>query len=539
MPTPSEQLLSRTIYDVDGTTTVWNFSFTGGYIDPSHVKAYTELPNGIRTPIIVTPEMLIGEFQLQVTPALPLSAGLLVIYRDTPKDLPLVDFVEGPLSEVALDTNARQAVFIAAEAVDLVNSTDVSAAIGAAEAAGLSAADAAVSQAAAAVSAADAFADRTQTGLDRTQTGLDRVAVASNLADAITIYSSIAAVQTAASTADTSATNAASSAAAAASSQTAAASSAGAASTSATNAANSAAAASTSAANAANSATAAAGSASDAASSATAAAGSAAAASTSATDAAASATAAAGLALTGLRNLIINGNFAINQRGYVSGTATSGANQYTLDRWRVVTSGQNATFTASANGNLVTAPAGGLEQVIEGASIAGGTYVINWTGTATCTVAGTSRAKGATFTRTAGTNTTVRFTGGTVGNVQVEPGTVVTAFEARPFGLELVLCRRYFRPLGAQNVVLFCQGTSQAFGSVPYGIPMRAAPSVTFPASATLVFGAASTQTITAFALDSSTVDVLSFVCTATGLSTGQAARLIGLSAPILLSAEL
>ena len=45
--------------------------------------------------------------------------------------------------------------------------------------------------------------------------------------------------------------------------------------------------------------------------------------------------------LAGFRNVIINGNPTINQRGYVSGTATSGANQYTLDRWRVVTSGPN------------------------------------------------------------------------------------------------------------------------------------------------------------------------------------------------------
>jgi hypothetical protein len=38
--------------------------------------------------------------------------------------------------------------------------------------------------------------------------------------------------------------------------------------------------------------------------------------------------------LAGFRNVIINGNPTINQRGYVSGAATSGANQYTLDRWQ-------------------------------------------------------------------------------------------------------------------------------------------------------------------------------------------------------------
>ena len=146
--------------------------------------------------------------------------------------------------------------------------------------------------------------------------------------------------------------------------------------------------------------------------------------------------------LSGLRNLIINGNFAINQRAYVSGAAVGAANTYTLDRWRVVQAGAWLTWTSTGNGRTVTTP-GSLEQVIEGASIAGGSYVINWTGTATCTVNGIARAKGETFTLTANTNATVRFSGGTVGEVQVEPGTVATVFEARPFGLELMLCYRY------------------------------------------------------------------------------------------------
>lgn len=182
--------------------------------------------------------------------------------------------------------------------------------------------------------------------------------------------------------------------------------------------------------------------------------------------------------LGGLRNLIINGNFAISQRGYVSGTATSGANQYTLDRWRVVTSGQNATFTASGNGNLVTAPAGGLEQVIEGLSIAGGTYVINWTGTATCTVAGVARAKGATFSLTASTNVAVRFSGGTVGDVQVEPGTVVTVFEARPVGLELMLCQRYWESIPFR--VDFSGNATSDFGTIMvfYKATKRALPTL-------------------------------------------------------------
>lgn len=178
--------------------------------------------------------------------------------------------------------------------------------------------------------------------------------------------------------------------------------------------------------------------------------------------------------LSGLRNLIINGNFAINQRAYVSGAAVGAANTYTLDRWRVVTSGQSLTFTASGNGNLVTAPAGGIEQVIEGASIAGGTYVINWTGTASCTVGGTARAKGATFTLAAGTNATVRFSGGTVGEVQVEPGSVVTAFEARPIGLELMLCQRY----GARFAGTLSTQLAPVTPFYPFPVPMRASPTI-------------------------------------------------------------
>ena len=181
--------------------------------------------------------------------------------------------------------------------------------------------------------------------------------------------------------------------------------------------------------------------------------------------------------LAGLRNLLINGNFAINQRAYVSGAAVGSANTYTLDRWRVVTSGQSLVFSASGNGNQITAPAGGVEQVIEGLSIAGGSYVLNWTGTATATVGGTARTKGGVFTLTAGANVTVRFTGGTVSVAQLEPGTIATPFEQRPYGMELILCQRYtVKLLG--SVAGVASAVSQ-FSSCTIGLQMRAAPSIT------------------------------------------------------------
>lgn len=157
-----------------------------------------------------------------------------------------------------------------------------------------------------------------------------------------------------------------------------------------------------------------------------------------------------GAQLSGFRNLLINGNPMINQRSYSSGTATTTANEYTLDRWRVRTSGQSITWTTSNNVRTVTAPAGGVEQVIEGNNITSGTYTLNWTGTATALVNGSSVAKGGTVTLTGGSDATVRFTGGTFALAQLERGSIATPFEHRAYGQELALCQRYYARVSAE-----------------------------------------------------------------------------------------
>jgi hypothetical protein len=184
--------------------------------------------------------------------------------------------------------------------------------------------------------------------------------------------------------------------------------------------------------------------------------------------------------LAGFRNVIINGNPTINQRGYVSGAATTVVNQYTLDRWRVVTSGQNISWTDSANVRTVTAPAGGCEQVVEGLSILSGTYTLNWTGTATATVGGSAVAKGGNVTLTGGTNATVKFSSGTFSLVQLEPGPVATPFEQRPVGTELALCQRYFQFFGSG--VSGQEETATTFSLTGrFFVPMRAAPTAVMP----------------------------------------------------------
>lgn len=235
--------------------------------------------------------------------------------------------------------------------------------------------------------------------------------------------------------------------------------------------------------------------------------------------------------LAGTRNLLINGNPIINQRGYVSGAATTGANQYTLDRWRVVTSGQSITWTDSNNVRTVTAPAGGVEQIVEGINVLSGTYTLNWTGTATATVDGNSVSKGGSVTLTGGTNCTVRFSNGTFALAQLEPGTIATPFERRSYGQELLLCYRYyqviqgFRAASFETFLSYFGGTLAVSPDTSFIVPMRAAPTGSITNASVQYYSYASAWTNTTLTLSITNDSTYYLSCASDGDGRGKLMR--------------
>jgi hypothetical protein len=211
---------------------------------------------------------------------------------------------------------------------------------------------------------------------------------------------------------------------------------------------------------------------------------------------------AAKLAQLGMRNRVINGNFRVNQRGYLSGLALP-VGTYSFDRWKSTVASTALTFTAAPAGQLVTLNIGGqIAQIIERADMPAGRYLLSHAGTARARVYKSGAAAPAFATTNfvvdldgladivvefEGTSTSQR----TVGEVQLEQiaadGVVADAspFERRPLGLELALCQRYFWRIVASATnpaACFAQGHGisgaevRAFLRLPAS--MRVVPSV-------------------------------------------------------------
>jgi hypothetical protein len=152
-------------------------------------------------------------------------------------------------------------------------------------------------------------------------------------------------------------------------------------------------------------------------------------------------------------------------------------------------------------------------------------------------VNGTPVANGAQVTLPTNTQATVTFTGGTVSQAQLEPGSVASPFEQRGFTVEYSLCLRYFIK---DNVK--CSGinsqTTKSVVTFNYA-PMRVTPTLTF-ISGLVLYGAllSGSQSITS--MDAPLINNTSL---ASGCNIGAAALVVNQASLIdvifSLSAEL
>ena len=152
-------------------------------------------------------------------------------------------------------------------------------------------------------------------------------------------------------------------------------------------------------------------------------------------------------------NIVINGDFRINQTGYVSAAALA-AGTYGHDQWKAGAAGGDYSFTQLKSSTQITIASGkSLVQPIEDVNVAGGSYVLTWTGTAqaragvnTLTPSGAYAASPLLISgQTAGTVMSIEFNAGTLGTVKLETGSTATPFVMRPFDLELLSCQRYWQ----------------------------------------------------------------------------------------------
>ena len=243
-----------------------------------------------------------------------------------------------------------------------------------------------------------------------------------------------------------------------------------------------------------------------------------------------------------LRNRIINGAMAIDQRNAgASFSSGVGAVTYGLDRFYVFSSGAavtgqrvNPSLTGFPNALRVTGAAGAtyteVGQRIESANIAdlaGSTVTVSfWAAASVATSVNVyasyantqdnfSASTGIGSTAVAITSTLAQYTvsfalpsqaangivvGFTFGSglssgtftltgVQLEVGTAATPFERRQFGQELALCQRYYQHFGNTSgqpniAVGWAKSGSTADVQLSYLVTMRAAPTLTTSSTA-------------------------------------------------------
>lgn len=183
----------------------------------------------------------------------------------------------------------------------------------------------------------------------------------------------------------------------------------------------------------------------------------------------------------GTLNLVVNPAFHVDQLQYGSNPPSLPAGAYGHDGWFAGSAG----CAYGVIGNTASIQSGSLKQIIEGRRIPiTGTYCITWAGGAALTVDGTPVSKGGTVSLGVGTDVTLEWSGGGVGEVTLCYGSdpVPYALVARDYVAELDLCWQYYYRIWEGNNSTFGTGNAidpnvaQIHISTPR--PMRDRPTV-------------------------------------------------------------
>ena len=181
------------------------------------------------------------------------------------------------------------------------------------------------------------------------------------------------------------------------------------------------------------------------------------------------------------KNLLINGDFAINQRSFAGGALAAGV--YGFDRWKAGTGGCNVSLSAG----VLTHTSGPLVQVIESPSLASKTVTVSVedpSGSITVSVDGVtgtitsgSGRRGVSIAVPSGSTgnvtLTITATGVTYKRVQLEVGGIASAWESRPVAIEYVLAQRFYQ---VHSTIV---EINTAFQTYALPVRMRANPAIT------------------------------------------------------------
>lgn len=176
-------------------------------------------------------------------------------------------------------------------------------------------------------------------------------------------------------------------------------------------------------------------------------------------------------------NKIINSSFLVN---YVAApnSGTLAANGFWREGWLAGPGG--CTYSFSESTRILTISSGTMIQIVDGVTegIGDGVHCITWEGTSSATVAGTARAKGATFSLFNGQIFTISFGAGTVSKVQLVIGNSVNSYLQPSLTSERMRCQPYFWRSALMDSGALSTNTANWYGSIVFTPPfaMRANP---------------------------------------------------------------